>query len=133
MALFDKILTAAGLAAAGFMAGKLIEGIGEEKRRKNTPFHFPDNIKQSDFNHLVEFSAKHIKRLTNIYVDGHNVYGTVRSQSGISNWEFRLDFNDYGILSGKYWCYSRNTDSTIPNRLGDKIKDGLGDLLKSIC
>lgn len=124
MGLLEKALGGGLIGLAGFGIYKLIQGSAEEKRRRNTPCQFTDANLQSQFISLVELSAKPIKRLT-ATVSEHMVYGTVRSQSGISSWEFRLDFNDYGRVTGEYWCYSDNNDSKIPKSLGDSIKNGL--------
>ena len=124
MGLFEKILGGGLVGLAGFGIYKLIQNNAEDKKRRNTPCHFDDANQQSKFTSLVEYSARHIKRLT-ATVSGHMVYGTVRSQSGISTWEFRLDFNDYGRVTGEYWCYTDNNDSNIPRSLGDSIKNGL--------
>lgn len=45
---------------------------------------------------MVKRGGKGIRRITSLYAEGTMVYGTVRSQSGISDWCFRIDFNDYG-------------------------------------
>lgn len=93
----------------------------EEQRRKSTPCYFPTGINQADFDLIVMQVTRRIKRLSKVEVDGHLVYGTVESQSGISTWHFKLDFNNYGIVDGRYWLSSDNSDSTLPNSVGDKI------------
>lgn len=52
----------------------------------------------------------------------------VLSQSGISEWEFELDFNDYGKITGSYWIYSDNYDSMIPKALGNSIQEEINCL-----
>lgn len=94
----------------------------EDKRRRNTPCNFVDGFSKDDFEKIVYKSGKHITRLIKTRVDGAIVYGTVRAQSGISEWEFRVDFNDYGHITGKYWLYSDNDDSNIPKHFADNIK-----------
>ena len=49
------------------------------------------------------------------------VYGTVRTQSGLSEWDFKVDFNDYGHITGKYWLSSDNDDSNIPGHVADNM------------
>lgn len=78
---------------------------------------FNDGISKVTFENSAYKAAKTIKRVTNISVDGPMVYGTVISQSGISTWDFEIDFNDYGHITGRYWINSNNNDSNIPNRV----------------
>lgn len=67
-------------------------------------------------------SAKEIKRLKIISVDGLYVRCEVKSSSGISTWEFSADFYDYGNLSGSYFIgYKENDDSTIPKVFLEKV------------
>ena len=54
----------------------------EEKRRKSTVFRFDDNITEEEFYIIVKHAGKGIRRLKDLYADGANVYGTVRSHSG---------------------------------------------------
>ena len=69
--------------------------------------------------------TKKIKRVKNISVSGPFVCGEVESQSGISTWDFCVDFNDYGHITGKYWIRSENDDSSIPSRIGEMISEQL--------
>lgn len=94
----------------------------EDRRRRNTPCNFVDGFSKEDFERIAYKSGKHIKRLIKTRVEGPVVYGTVRAQSGLSEWEFRVDFNDYGHITGKYWLYSDNDDSNIPEHFADNIK-----------
>ena len=50
------------------------------------------------------------------------------SQSGISEWDFELDFNDYGKITGTYWISSDNYDSMIPETLGNLIQKAISDV-----
>lgn len=112
----------------GIFGGVLIKTINvakksaeEERRRKNTPCYFTDGISREQFNVIVKRASKHIKRLTELTVDGAIVYGTVRTQSGLSEWNFEIDFNDYGHITGQYWISTDNSDSTIPLHIADNI------------
>jgi hypothetical protein len=130
MALFDKLLFGGLAVLAGVGIKKLIESNEEHKRRVSTPCHFSNGITQSEFALLVNKSAKHIKRLT-VHIDGHIVHGIVLSQSKLSSWTFNLDFNDYGKVTGEYWCYSDNRDSLIPNNLGNRVKESLRERIEA--
>lgn len=108
-----------GLLLAGL--GKIKQDADEEKRRKNTVCHFDGEISEEEFYVIVKRGGKGIRRITSLYAEGTMVYGTVRSQSGISNWCFTVDFNDYGKLTGKYWISTENDDSNIPKIVADRI------------
>ena len=52
------------------------------------------------------------------------MFGTVKTNSGINDWNFKLDFNDYGKISGQYWIsFDNNKESDIPRVYGDRLKD----------
>ena len=112
-----------GIGVGGF----LLKGFAEEEKRKNTPCMFSDGFTEYEFEKMVKKAGKIIKRISNIRVSGPNVYGTVQSQSGISEWDFNLDFNDYGHITGTYWISSDNNDSNIPKRLAKLIREELDD------
>ena len=97
------------------------EIVAEQERRRNTPCQFVDGFTEIEFRQMVLNAGNSIKRIKRITMDGPFVFGVVHSQSGISEWEFKLDVNDYGHITGKYWLSSDNEDSNIPNRLGDLI------------
>ena len=99
----------------------ITHNITENIKRKNTVCHFDGDISKEEFYAMVRRSGKKIRRITNLYADGTMVYGTVCSQSGISDWNFKIDFNDYGKLTGTYWLSSDNDDSNIPEIVADRI------------
>lgn len=100
-------------------------GIGaiKDMRRRKIPCTFTDLITQSDFVEIAEHSAKKIKRLKSVSVDGPVINCTASSQDGWHMWNFSLDFNDYGHVTGNYWGYSESTHSQIPTMLGNTIKE----------
>lgn len=112
----------AGLAIKGI--DKIKNNFLDESRRKNSICHF-DDISKEEFYVIVKQSGKRIKRLTSLYAEETMVYGIVRSQSGISDWCFRIDFNDYGYLSGKYWVTTDNKDSDIPQLVANRISSSI--------
>lgn len=67
--------------------------------------------------------------MTNLNIEGPIVYGTVRSQSGISDWSFTIDFNDFGRITGSYWLSSDNRDSEIPSTIAKRMKSDILDCL----
>ena len=114
-----------GLAVAGVK--KIKHNIEEENRRKNSVCRFDGDITKEEFYVMVKRGGKGIKRLKSLYAEGPIAYGTVRSQSGISDWCFRIDFNDYGEISGRYWLSTDNDDSDIPKIVADRISQMIAD------
>ena len=116
------------LAGAGLVAGlaglaiKAAKNIHEEAQRKACEVEW-DNIAEEEFEEIAENAARTIKRLTGIKVIGPVVYGSVRSQSGLTDWSFTLDFNDYGHITGTCWRTQDNEDSKIPNVLKERIQE----------
>lgn len=58
-------------------------------------------------------------------MDGHKVYGTVASLSGISSWKFVIDFDYEGHLTSDYTVASSNDDSGIAERVAGPIAKGI--------
>ncbi len=130
-----------GMGLLGLLAlGGLVAWIGREGRknreeaeqraaqenwRRNSKCRFDDGISEPEFAEVAIKAAKKIKRVKNISVSGPTVCGEVESQSGISTWDFYVDFNDYGHITGKYWIRSENDDSSIPRRIGEMISEQL--------
>ena len=69
-------------------ASKAVEERAEQERRRNTPCRFIDGFSEYEFEQMVKRTGKNIRRLTEVSINGPIVYGTVRSQSGISEWSF---------------------------------------------
>ena len=129
MGLLGKIIVGALVGAGALLAFKGSaeekEKAEEEQKRKNTPCEFDDCITEADFNSYVQVACKSIKRIANYSVEGPIIYATVRSQSGISDWNFSIDFNDYGKITWKYWIYNENSDSNIPSIIAERIKENI--------
>ncbi len=109
---------------------KLKKAIATEKLRQNTPFCYPDYLSQEQFEEIAKVSIKPMRKKFSNYgvVDG-KFYGTIISQSGISEWDFVVDFNDFGKLTGEYWLQSENHDSTIPRRVAETIRYAICEIL----
>lgn len=132
MGILDKILVGGliVLTAKGVKSAR--DDKLEEERRHNTTFCFPSEITQADFELIAINARKKIKkRKIVLKIIGSNVYGTVRSQSGMSEWSFSIDFNDYGKLTGKYWVSSSNEDSPIPNLIAESMQKEIQNILSS--
>lgn len=92
---------------------------------------------KAKFEEAVYNAAKSIKRLKVLRINNYVVHCKVDTVSGISSWEFSLNFNDYGRLTGNFDVSSTdNYDSSIPESFGNKIKnivtDFIGDNLEPI-
>ena len=97
----------------------------EEIQRRNTPCIFTSTLTKHDFSEIAINVAKPIKRLT-VSVHNEFVEGTVRTASGINTWTFKLDFNDYGEVTGRYWVRNcENFDSKIPTSYAEQLKKAI--------
>ena len=121
MALIELLMLGAGAWAIGHGIKESKEREEARQRRRNTPCYFCDDVSQADFYNAVGKAKKQIRRLNSLEANGPFVYGRVVSQSGISEWEFEIDFNDYGHITGNYWISSDNDDSDIPRRVAQII------------
>lgn len=99
----------------------------KKNRRKRTICRFDGKISKDVFYDMVKRGGVGIRRIINLYAEGPIVYGTVRSQSGISDWRFKIDFNDYGKITGTYWLSTDNDDSDIPKIVADRISQQIND------
>ena len=130
----------AGLLIGGAALTVAIYGIAKYDRRKtqerkNTPVKYPKGLNDDIFKELCAESAKGIKRLKVTEIEGLEVKCSVKSSSGLSVWDFSGDFYDHGNLTGKYWIYSDNDDSTIPKIFMNKILSKMNDIIieNSVC
>lgn len=85
----------------------------------NGPSH--EDIPEELFSEIVKTAGKNVgqDRLTRIYNNGSNIYGTIKSQSGASEWDFSIDFRDDGYS----YIHSDNEDSKIPQMIDDDIQE----------
>lgn len=96
-----------------------------EEKRKSCVYHFDKGLTEDEFRNIVLSCTKKIKRIEKVEIDVLSVTCSVSSQSGISQWVFILDFNDFGCLTGKCYSKAENYDSNIPERLNDLIFEKL--------
>lgn len=124
MALISSLLIGGAITiGVGFFGKHIADGIKEDKKRRQTPCLFQDGFTEEQFGNMVAEATKGIKRLKDYKIDGPFIFGTAISQSGLSEWKFRIDFNDYGHITGKYWIRSDNSDSSLPKVVADRIKE----------
>lgn len=103
----------------------------ESLSRTNSWIGFIDDISEEEFKSIVMSRIPHSPRIKEIATRGPIVYGTVYTQSRLSEWNFEIDFNDYGHITGSYWLSSDNDDSNVPKYIADNIKDGLKKALSA--
>ena len=88
----------------------------------NEEFEFDGDISEAEFKKIVRKATKNIKRIERVNVTGPVVEAEVLASSGISNWSFRIDFDDNGELTGEYKLESGNEQSRIPGAVAEKIR-----------
>ena len=92
-----------------------------EYHRQHTPVMFTEKLTEEDFCEIVNQVAQPFKRLS-VSINEQFVTGTVRTVSGIDTWSFKLDFNDFGSITGNYWwVHCQNNDSKIPDNFADEL------------
>ncbi len=94
------------------------------------PCSFSDGISKYEFSRIVKNSIKKNDRIAEIKIFDAKIYGLILSQTGKTSWRFILDFNDNGHLTGMFHVYTHNSDSQIPELIGEDIKKAL--LLHSV-
>ena len=131
MGFLSKALITAAVGAGAALLFKVSaeekEKKAEEEKRKNTPCTFENGVTQEAFNMIVQKACKTVKRVSKFSIEGPVVQCIVRSQSGISEWSFTIDFNDYGNITGNYWITNENTDSKIPSIIAERIKEDINN------
>lgn len=98
-------------------------------KRKNTPCLFADGISSEEFCDMATQIGKRLKRIKQVSVKGATVSCIVESQSGYSHWNFCVDFNDWGHITGVWRIWSENNDSNIPNHFGYMMASAIHQLL----
>lgn len=118
----DNVGLGAFLVGGAIVASLLFGASKEKKRRLAIPVSFSEGLDADVFRLLCNKEASSIKRLSSIEVDGLSVRCSVKSNSGLSNWQFAADFYDYGKLTGNYWLSSENDESILPKVFLDRVK-----------
>lgn len=98
------------------------ERLEAEKLRQESWKGFEDEISESDFKLMVAAAKKGINRLVSLTSVGPVVYGTVLSESGDYQWDFQVDFNDFGQITGTYYVYGEQKYDAIVNKVANTIK-----------
>ncbi len=94
----------------------------KEFLRKGMKCSFELPITKSIFESLVLKVSESYNRLT-VNICDTTIHGTIRSVSGISFWNFSVDFNDFGIITGNYFALEcDNNESKIPATFCEELK-----------
>ena len=103
----------------------------DEELRQSLSIQFPEFLNQEEFNRIIHEETDKIIRIKKVEISQALINLEVYSNSRISTWCFTLDYNDYGILTGKVRISSENTDSSIPENISLRISERLTDILKN--
>ena len=96
-------------------------------KRRNMPCFFNDGLSYSTFEEIAKRAGRKIKRVKDVTVRGGVIYCNVESQTGYSDWDFNVDFNDWGHVTGTYWTQTDNSDSSIPHHYGHMVAGWIHD------
>ena len=103
----------------------------DEELRQSLSIQFPEFLNQEEFNRIIHEETDKINRFKKVEINQALINFEVYSNSRISTWCFTLDYNDYGILTGKVIISSENSDSSIPENVSLRISERLTDILKN--
>ena len=103
----------------------------DEELRQSLSIQFPEFLNQEEFNRIIHEESVKIIRIKEVEISQALINFEVYSNSRISTWCFTLDYNDYGILTGKVRISSENTDSSMPKNVSLRISERLNDILKN--
>ena len=122
MGLLEKLLWTGGAVLVGAALRSSRQAARETRRRVNSPLCFDDGITEQEFAEVAASAARSLPRLKKLSVTGMTAAIDVRSNSGLTTWSARVDFNDYGHLTGNYWLETDNTESVIPEHFANSMQ-----------
>lgn len=97
--------------------------------RMDTPCYFQDGFSHQEFAARAHNVAVSFFRIKKVRVNGPYVTCTVQSQTTLTEWEFWLDFNNWGHVDGSFWTHSGNSDSSIPKQYGLQLSGEIHSLI----
>ena len=103
-------------------AKKLEQEKSREDYRKSIPCVFDNGITESEFAVIVRRAISNSRKIKDCLVSGPVVFCTVVSGVGDAYWSFKIDFNDFGHITGKYWILSDYEDVAYPTHIAKKIE-----------
>lgn len=97
--------------------------------RESSFIYFNEGISKDEFTSFAKKAAKKISRIKKVEVCGAKIYCTVSSQTGLSDWNFSVDFNNWGHITGVYWNYTENYESSIPQKYGNSVSSMIQNVI----
>lgn len=125
MGFLEKLLWTGGAVLVGAAIRSSRQAAQETRRRINSPPCFDDGVTELEFAEIAVTAARSLPRLKNVHVTGMTAVIDVGSNSGLSTWLARVDFNDYGHLTGNYWLETDNTESVIPELFAKSMQTAI--------
>lgn len=83
------------------------------------------DVFQLEFELIVRKQARSIDRIIHVEVEDYCVYCIAETTRGTSEWQFSIDFDDNGHVTGNYEISSENYQSNIPEHFAKKIQRAL--------
>ena len=103
----------------------------DDELRHSLSIQFPEFLNQEEFNRIIHEETDKINRFKKVEINQALISFEVYSNSRISTWCFTLEYNDYGILTGKVRISSENSDSSFPENISLRISERLIEILKN--
>lgn len=133
MSFFSTLaLLALGAGAAKIGIDKASEKVSDyfrEKKQEQRRIEYEEHnkllfswISPEEFRKIAEKAAVDLPRIVRTTVYGASILVTVESKTGLTEWTFALEFDNYGSLTGNYTVWTENEDSAIPDALGRRIQ-----------
>lgn len=93
---------------------------------------FVNPIYKAGFSMFItrDLQARKIKRVKSVSVRSAVIYRNVESQTGYSDWDFSVDFDNWGHVTGTYWTQTDNDDSSIPHHYGQMVSGWIHDFYR---
>lgn len=96
-----------------------------EASRRQTKCTYQGKISRGAFQTAAAKACENVKDLTKYRISGTVVHGFSDRKKDNTSWAFDLDFNDHGRITGRYWMYSENPHSKLPEWIGSLIQEAL--------
>lgn len=122
MGILTKLVVVGIAGAVAKKAKKAYESTQLEKNRGVLPCQFTGKISQEEFSAIAKRASRRYSQIESTSVDNAVVHCLVRSQGGAPAWNFAIDFNDHGHLSGEYWITTGDKKSLLPKNLAASIQ-----------
>ena len=101
------------------------------EKRQRTPCKFDDGISYHEFEQIAKKAAEKFPRIKQVTVGNAEIYCTVESITGYTDWYFRVNFNDWGHITGTRWSYTSNSDSNLHKAFGEEVAREVCKILKN--